>query len=70
MYSNKFIGETLVHKLWLLDKFVLVVATAMYQEATSTLMSLLQFVFECILAENLQAFTMCRWLLHVGDLWL
>jgi len=43
VHCNRFIGETLVDALWLLDKSVVAaaVAAAMYQEATSNLMSLL-----------------------------
>ena len=41
MLCNRFIGETLVHTLWLLDRSVVAAAAAMYQEATNTLMSLL-----------------------------
>jgi len=41
MHCNRFIGEILVRMLWHLDKSVVAAAAAMYQEATSTLMSLL-----------------------------
>ena len=37
MCCNRFIGETLVHALWLLDRSVVSAAAAMYQEATGTL---------------------------------
>ena len=53
--------ETLVH-MWLLDKSVVAAAAAMYQVACKHLAESLdegRFVYECIQAGNLQAFTMC-----------
>ena len=64
------IVETLVHLLWILHKSVFAAAVAMYQQATKHLDEPLdegRFVFECILAGNLQAFTTCRLSSHVQE---
>ena len=69
MRCNRFIGETLDRTLWLSDESVVFAAAAMYQEQVPIYKHLDElldmhdegrFVFECILAGNLQAFTTCR----------
>ena len=71
MHCNRFIGETLVRTQWLSDESVVFAAAAMYQEQVPSYKHLDEpldegrFVFECILAEDLQAFTTCRLSSHV-----
>ena len=66
MRCNRFIGETLVRTYWLSDESVVLAASAMYQEQVPSCKHLDEpldegrFVFECVLARNLQAFTTCR----------
>ena len=75
MRCNRFISETLV-RTWLSDESVVFAAAAMYQEHVpiykhlDELLDMLdegRFVFECILAGNLQAFTTCRLSSHVQE---
>ena len=75
MRCNRFISETLV-RTWLSDESVVFAAAAMYQEHVpiykhlDELLDMLdegRFVFECILAGNLQAFTRCRLSSHVQE---
>ena len=75
MHCNRFIGETLVRTLWLSDESVVFAAAAMYQEQVPIYKHLEpldmldegRFVFESILAGNLQAFTTCRLCCHVRE---
>ena len=73
MRCNRFIGETLDRTLWLSDESVVFAAAAMYQEQVPSYKHLDEpldegrFVFECILAGNLQAFTTCRLSSHVQE---
>jgi len=76
MHCNRFIGETLVRTQWLSDESVVFAAAAVYQEQVLIYKHLDEpldmldegrFVFECILAGNLQAFTMCKLRSHVQE---
>ena len=48
MHCNKFIGETIVHKEWLLDRSVVLAQVLSYKHLDEPLVKG-RFIFECIL---------------------